>query len=53
VVEVAIQQICVATTFMLDPDIVLFLSYLSRKGYVTAFARPGLNCKARRLPALA
>jgi hypothetical protein len=28
---------------MLDPDIVLFLSYLSRKGYVTAFARPGLG----------
>jgi hypothetical protein len=53
VVEVAIQQIRVATTFILDPDIVLFLLYLSRKGYVTAFTRPGLNCKACRLPALA
>jgi len=42
-VEVAIQQIRVATTFMLDPDIVLLLTHLSRKGYATAFARPGLG----------
>lgn len=41
--EVAIQQIRVATTFMLDPDIVLLLTHLSRKGYATAFARPGLG----------
>jgi hypothetical protein len=28
---------------MLDPDIVLLLTYLSRKGYATAFARLGLG----------
>jgi hypothetical protein len=43
VVEVAIQQIRAATTFMLDPDIVLLLTHLSRKGYATAFARLGLG----------
>jgi hypothetical protein len=28
---------------MLDPDIILLLTDLSRKGYATAFARPGLG----------
>jgi hypothetical protein len=43
VVEITVQQIRVATTFMLDPDIALLLTYLSRRGYATAFARPGLG----------
>lgn len=38
-VEVNILQIRVATTFMLDPDITLLLSYLSRMGYVIASVR--------------
>jgi hypothetical protein len=42
-VEVSILQIRVVTTFMLDPDVVLLLSYLSKMGYVTAPARLGLG----------
>jgi len=42
-VEITIQQVRVTTTFTLDPDIVLLLTHLSRKGYATAFARPGLG----------
>jgi hypothetical protein len=39
--EVSILQIRVVTTFMLDPDVVLLLSYLSKMGYVTAPTRLG------------
>jgi len=42
-VEISILQIRVVTTFMLDPDVVLLLSYLSKMGYVTAPTRLGLG----------
>jgi hypothetical protein len=40
-VEVNILQIRVVTTFMLDPDVVLLLSSLSKMGYITAPTRLG------------
>ena len=42
-VGISILQIRVATMFMLDPDIILLLTHLSRKGYATAFARLDLG----------
>jgi len=42
-VEITIQQIRIVTMFALDPDIVLFLTNLSKMGYAIAFARPGLG----------
>ena len=41
--EIAIQLVRVATMFTLDPDIILLLMHLSRKGYATAFARSSLG----------
>jgi len=42
-VGITIQQIRIVTMFALDPDIVLFLTNLSKMGYAIAFARPGLG----------
>lgn len=41
--EITLHQVRVATMFMLDPDIILLLTDLSRRGYAIAFARSSLG----------